>query len=90
MYDPEKNLWFEEQFQKVKACTERIREITHEGHPMLELCEAFDNVLDYLNQLRNDYDNCFDEDERAKLGKEIRDGMEQLCQEWSKVEKLYS
>jgi hypothetical protein len=85
MYDPEQNLMFEQQMEALFASTNVIRAELGDEHPLSKFCGAFDRALEFINQRRRDYDECFDEEERNKIGKEIRDMIAEIIPFWEDV-----
>lgn len=72
-YDPEFNLNIEKQLEHLRELENRIEEIAPEG-----LFPRFSEFFEIVEQVRNDYDNCFDEIKKEKISKEICDMVKQI------------
>ena len=72
MYDPEYSLLSEETLNQFRASADRLRELLP-GNPV---AEEFDKVVELQEEIiavKNDFDNCFDEDRKDQLRGELRD-----------------
>ncbi len=88
MYDPEWSLMREGLMKQLYASTENLRQLQGASHPLVKLCESIDVAFDIVAEMDDDYDNCFDDNKRNEISKEIRAMLEQLTDIFDKIIKL--
>lgn len=89
MYDPEVSLQLEENMKKMRKITSNVRKILGKNHPLLKISKFLDKLTELIIELKNDYDNCFDEKEKADIGREIIKGCEKLEKMASALENTF-
>lgn len=71
-YNPEFNLWADQQIKDLRVNTGRVRDYLPDSS-LVALLDGMDNLLAIAFEIRKDYEECFDEDKKQALMSELKD-----------------
>ena len=87
MYDPEFNLLIERQLSEMQSSIEKSADNLGHNHPFISICEGIQDLFEMVEESRNDYENCFDE-ERENKAQEIRSVLNDIELLWHQVDEF--
>lgn len=73
MYDPESNIRMENYTKEARERTNNMRKKYGETNPLVKAAELIDHLMEISAELHNDYDNCFNEDKKENIERELNE-----------------
>jgi len=67
MYDPSEEFELTQEFEGILTRMESLKANYPDGHVFHEVVDISVGLLETLNHIRDDYNNCFDPEEKRKL-----------------------